>query len=149
MSKLKLTLLFLLSISLFGCYSNRKIEEGISNSHIDRTSNEDDHALIIDTSFTSSIRPNEAIFLNKIYTDTLEFSSYNDDGDYFHLIGKKQKQSVSLIYNWEWYKIEKYNFQLGDPIEVKWKMDSIWIAGEDDELMFYERAIDAKKIVLQ
>ena len=87
--------------------------------------------------------------MNQIYTDTLEFSSYDDDGDYFHLTGKKQDQIVSLIYNWEWYKIEKYNFQLGDPIEVKWKMDSIWIAGEDDELMFYERAIDAKKIVLQ
>ena len=100
----------------------------------------------IKTKFSSNLRHNKSILLNKIYTDTIEFKSYNDEGDYFYLTGKNEKRDISLIYNWEWEKDNKYNFRNGDLIKVKWKMDSIWVEGDGGTLDFTERAIDAEKV---
>ncbi|MCF6279655.1 MAG: hypothetical protein L3J14_04845 [Flavobacteriaceae bacterium] len=98
------------------------------------------------TKFTSNLKPNETILLNQVYTDTIVFTAYDDNYDYFMLLGEKNGKSVSLIYNWEWYNNEKYNFKYGDIIKVKWKMHSISIAGDGERLDFSERAIDAEKI---
>jgi hypothetical protein len=62
------------------------------------------------------------------------------------LLGKKNKKHVSFIYDWDWSTNDKYNFKYGDVIVVKWKMDSIFIAGDGERLDFTERAIDADKI---
>jgi len=47
----------------------------------------------------------------------------------------------------DWHDNEKYNFKYGDLIKVKWKMDSLWIAGDGETLDFSERVIDAEKII--
>ncbi len=99
------------------------------------------------TKFSSDLKPNQTILLNQIYTDTIEFSAYDDNYDYFYLMGKKNGKAVSLIYSWDWNTDNQYNFTDGDLIKVQWKMDSIFIAGEGDALDFSERAIDAEKIV--
>lgn len=153
MKNIKTSILFLLSLSVFSCASNHNTEnieketkESNLKQHNDTNLNNQD----IETTairLSSSLRPNKSISLNKTYTDTIQFDSYNDDGDYFILIGKNRNNEVSLIYNWEWYKNDKYDFKNGDLLEVKWKMDSIWIAGDDESFSFFEKAIDAKKIV--
>ena len=98
--------------------------------------------------FTSTIRPYEAILLNKTYTDTIEFFNYNDDGDYKLLIGKKKNKEIVLIYNNDWESAEKYNFNTGDIIKITWKMDSIWLAGDNETLDFKETVLEAKAIKL-
>ena len=94
----------------------------------------------------SPLRPNELLFLNTIYTDTLEFIDYNDDYDYRYLIGHKNGTEVSLVYNWDWFENEGYNFVQGDVIEVQWKMDSIVMSGDQESVVIAELALDAKKI---
>jgi len=96
--------------------------------------------------FTSTIRPNEAIVLNKIYVDTIQFQSYNDDGDYKLLYGKKDYQEVVLIHNFDWEQEKKYNFLENETLQIKWKMDSIWIAGDGETLDFKELIIEAKRM---
>ena len=96
--------------------------------------------------FTSTIRPNEAIVLNKIYVDTIQFQSYNDDGDYQLLYGRKDYQEVVLIHNFDWEQEKKYNFLENETLQIKWKMDSIWIAGDGETLDFKELIIEAKRM---
>ncbi|WP_149303556.1 hypothetical protein [Pareuzebyella sediminis] len=98
------------------------------------------------TKFSSALRPNERVLFNEIYTDTLEFSDYNDDFDYWYLNGLKKGKDVSLIYNWEWRTDEDYNFRQGDLIVVEWKMDRIVMAGDEEVVHMVERAVDARKI---
>ena len=43
-------------------------------------------------------------------------------------------------------KNDTYNFKAGELIEVTWKMDSFWVAGDGERLDFHEWIIDAKKI---
>ncbi|GAA3520019.1 hypothetical protein GCM10022393_37820 [Aquimarina addita] len=100
----------------------------------------------VKTIFQNNIRPDETIVLNKEYTDTIQFLSYNDDYDYFFMEGKKNDKDVSLIYSWGWSENKKYDFKPGDMIKVKWKMDSITIAGDGETLQFTEKAMDAEKL---
>ncbi|WP_347373780.1 hypothetical protein [Aequorivita sp. Q41] len=79
-----------------------------------------------------------------MYTDTIEFSAYNDDYDYFILSGKKDTADVSLIYNWD-TKNSKYNFIPGERIKITWKMDGIPMAGDEDVINHTERLIDAER----
>lgn len=96
--------------------------------------------------FISTIRPNEAILLNKTYTDTIEFLYHDDDYDYKMLFGKKNQHEVSFVYDWDWNTDKKYNFNSGDILEITWKMDSLYIAGDCETLDFKERVVEAKAI---
>ena len=62
------------------------------------------------------------------------------------IVTKLNGIDLSLIYNWEAQNHNQYDFKYGDLIKVKWKMDSIWIAGDGETLDFSERAIDADKV---
>lgn len=101
----------------------------------------------IKTKFNSNLKPEKLILLNQIYTDTIEFLAYNDDGDYSLLSGKKNGIDISIVYNWERYNNEKYNFIYGDIIKIKWKMDSIFYAGNGETLDFKETGIDAERVI--
>lgn len=101
---------------------------------------------IVKDIFTSTIRPNETILLNKTYTDTIQFQSYNDDGDYKLLFGKKGNQEVILTYKYHWEADKKYNFSEDEFIQITWKMDSIWQAGDGETLDFKETILKAKRI---
>lgn len=159
MKNIKINILLLLTISI-ACNPNVKKNENkkielIENkpnpqkniSEIDTTKfhiNEDINQ--IKTEFSSNLKPTKRILLNQIYTDTIKFLTYNDNSDYFLLIGEKNGNDVSLIYNWDSHN-KKYNFKYGDIIKVKWKMDSIWIAGDGETLDFAERVLEARKIL--
>ncbi|MEL6924927.1 MAG: hypothetical protein AAFO94_12840, partial [Bacteroidota bacterium] len=98
------------------------------------------------TTHNSDLRPGQEVAMEQVYTDTIEFSAYDDDYDYFMLLGKKQGKPIALIYNWDHVNKEQYNFSPGEPIEVRWKIDRIQSAGDEEVFSFMERAIDAKRI---
>ena len=101
---------------------------------------------IVKDVFTSTIRPNEAILLNKTYTDTIQFQSYNDDGDYKLLFGKKDNQEVILTYKYNREVDKQYHFSEDEFIQITWKMDSIWQAGDGETLDFKETILKARRI---
>src|SRR5690606_1441622 len=92
------------------------------------------------TVFKSPLRPNENIKLGKIYTDTVRFVNFDDNGDYWWFNIEKNKDTIGLIHN------SHLNCVRGDKLEIQWKMDSIWIAGEGDSLAFSEWLVSAKKL---
>lgn len=98
----------------------------------------------IPSEFKSPLRPNEKIELGKIYTDTVAFTKFNDYGDYFLSIVRKNNDYHSLIY--DLISDREFDYLRGDTIEIKWKMDSIWIAGDGERLDFAEWMVDARKI---
>jgi hypothetical protein len=97
----------------------------------------------IATEHSSSLKGNKMVKLNTIYTDTIQFEGYNNDYDYFILLGKKNGKDMSLVYNWE---ESKYNFTKGDTIKVTWEMKGLNIVGDEDLIEFIEYALEAEKI---
>lgn len=97
--------------------------------------------------FESSIRPNEKIELNKEYVNELVYNDFNENGDY-PLISflKNSTEWYSLHYDAEKFNFDKLQFNKGDVMQVTWKMDSVWIAGEGDKLEMTEWLVDIKKI---
>ena len=62
-----------------------------------------------------------------IYKDTVEFVDYNDDGDFLDLNVLKNNDETS--YNND---VDDRNLLRGDIIEVSWKRDTVYIAGDGD-----------------
>ena len=129
-------------ITVIDKFYGENIQVDTSKFHINRNGDINP----IKAKFSSNVRPDEALVLNKIYTDTIEFSIYNDDYDYRMIEGKMNGKDVSLIYNWDWDNNDRYNFKPSDLLQVEWKMDSIFMAGDGETLDFKEWAIDAKRI---
>lgn len=150
--KIKISILLIaLSFGFMACNNSakNKKEDSMTEEIMDSTKftvKNVEEVNQVNNTFSSNLRPNKTILLNKMYTDTIEFANYNDDGDYNLLIGKKNEIEVVLIYNLDWQTNKKYLFKYGDLIEVNWKMDSIYLAGEGDALDFKETAIEAKRI---
>lgn len=89
----------------------------------------------------SALRPNENVELGKIYTDTVQFVNFNDNGDDWLFVVKKNNDTVSLIYNHD-----NPEFSRGDELEIRWKMDRLRPAGDPDYLDFSEYLISSKVI---
>ncbi len=153
-----LTLLFL-TIGFFACNSNgetsKKNKETVehdleSKEELIQKMQEAINAPIntnqIKGEFNSNLRPQEAILENQLYIDTIEFLRYDDNGDYYHLLGKKNGEEVAFIYNWDWMNNQRYNFRSGDRIKIQWKMFRAVEAGDEEIVNFSERAIDAERI---
>lgn len=96
--------------------------------------------------FESNIRPNEKIEFNKEYVDELIFNIYNDNGDYAIVDFIKNNAKLDLYYNTEQFDFDSLQFNKGDVMQVTWKMDSVWIAGEGDKLEMAEWLVNIKKI---
>ena len=97
--------------------------------------------------FKSSIRPNEKIEFNKEYVNELVYNDFNENGDY-PLISflKNSTEWYSIHYDAEKFNFDKLQFNKGDVMQVIWKMDSVWIAGEGDKLEMAEWLVNIKKI---
>ena len=89
----------------------------------------------------SSLRPNEKLNLGKIYTDIVKYVKFDDNGDNWLVVVKKNKDTVGLICD-----KEQSDFLGGEEIEIQWKMDSIRYAGDPEFLNYHEFLISAKKI---
>lgn len=88
----------------------------------------------------SELRPKENFELGKIYTDTVEFTEFNDDGDYRLYFVKRFEDTIDLITELD------SEFVRGDELEIQWKLDSLRPAGDPEFLDFREFLISAKKI---
>ncbi len=135
-------LLLTIALGSMACTSKVKKEDHTAKVNMTESAEIDS----VKATFSTNLRPNESIFLNQTYTDTIEFLSYEDDFDYAMLIGKKNGKGLYLIYDWYLETNEKYIFKYGDLIEVKWKMDSIIIDCEET-FDVRERIIDSKLIL--
>jgi len=94
--------------------------------------------------FRSELDSGRKVPAGKIFTDTVTFVERNEDGDYFLFYVRKKNRLVSLVYDDP--ANQKREFLRGDTLAIRWKMDSIWIAGEGDQLDFKEWLVDVLKI---
>ncbi|WP_294670102.1 hypothetical protein [uncultured Fluviicola sp.] len=72
----------------------------------------------------------------------LEFIDYNDDGDYFLLNAKKGRILYSFIND----KNEDRSLLRGDLVEITWKWDTIYIAGDGETPELAEWIVSIKKM---
>lgn len=80
--------------------------------------------------------------INHVHIDTLSFIGYNDDGDYFLLNAKKNLKNFGFIND----KNEDRSLLQGDIVEIRWKKDTIYIAGDGDKPELAEWIISVKKL---
>lgn len=94
--------------------------------------------------YASDLRTDIKVPLGKVFTDTVTFVSFNDDGDYFLCQVRKGQQTISLVYD----ELADHRPDLlrGDTIEIRWRMDSIRVAGDGESLQFTEWLSSARKI---
>lgn len=94
--------------------------------------------------YTSDLRPGQQLPLKKIFTDTVTYTDFSGDGDYTIFYINKKRQHFSLIA--DNIPEEKLSFLRGDTLEIKWMMDSLWVAGDGETLHFAEWLTGARKI---
>lgn len=141
-----------ISIILVSCNSN--IEQSTNKNTIPSTPQETTPPFISqtnkkevkkDTIFYNNIRPNQPLYLNKFYQDTFEVVGENNDSDYFFFIFRKDDSLFNLLYYVDPDK-EGYALAQGDMVEVTWKIDTIYIAGEDDLVTYDLWLVEPKKL---
>lgn len=94
--------------------------------------------------YTSDLRPGQQLPLKKIFTDTVSYTDFSGDGDYTIFYIKTGNRHFSLIA--DNIPEEKLNFLRGDTLEIKWMMDSLWVAGDGETLHFTEWLTGVRKI---
>lgn len=95
------------------------------------------------TTKVTEINPINIPELNpEIFKDTLEFISYDDNGDYTRLNSIKGKDFYSFIND----KNDSRSLLRGDICQIQWKKDTIYIAGEGDAPEIANFLISMKKI---
>ena len=87
---------------------------------------------------TSEIRPGLELLPGKIYTDSFQYIGYNDDSDYWFFIVEKDGKRMILIDDCPEGTVNFLN--RGDLVEIEWKIDSTWVAGDGDALYMAEWA---------
>lgn len=75
-------------------------------------------------------------------TETLEFIDYNDDGDYMLLNAKKGR----ILYGFINDNNTNRDLLRGDLVEITWKQDTIYIAGDGETPELADWVISAKKV---
>ena len=139
----------ILSVFIFLASSCRQVtKKQVENNNVIYEQNDENPVVAsekFDSIFTSSIRPNEKLLSGKIYTDNFEYIGYNDDGNYYFFIVTKDREKITLL---DGLIIENKTFpklNRGDMVEIQWKIDSSWVAGDGDRLEMTEWAINLKK----
>jgi hypothetical protein len=92
--------------------------------------------------FFSAIRPGERLNKGKEYSDEVEYVEYDDNGDYNLFTIKKGKETIALNTNFEGTAA----FLRGDILEITWKIDTTYSAGDGEKLDFTPWLIKAKKV---
>ncbi|KEY18746.1 hypothetical protein [Kaistella antarctica] len=109
-----------------------------------KTSESKQKVTIQDTLKSTSIKADENQIKEKtpkIFTDPFEFVYYNDNGDYRWLYAKKGKDTYSFVND----NNDQRNLRRGDICEIKWKKDTIYIAGDGETPQIEDWLIAIKK----
>ena len=88
----------------------------------------------------SRLRPNEALELQKVYEDTVEFIDFDDNGDYGMFYVLKGLDTLVLTYN------ETSDFLRGDQLKIRWKMDYVWNSGDGESAEVTEWLVGAETL---
>lgn len=100
-----------------------------------------------DSTFYSSIRPNEKLQLHTLYTDTLTYLDYDTDYDDFFILVKKGDDTSGAIICNDIYEIQSdLKLTHGNVVEIQWLIDSLRPAGDPTLLWFVEYAQKITKI---
>lgn len=92
--------------------------------------------------FVSPLRKNEILIKGKVYTDTLSYMGYNDNGDDALFICVKGKDTVSLII----YDVKGPALNNGDRIVLQWNMKVFAPAGDPEFPYPTEYVVDYRLI---
>lgn len=133
--------LVLVALLLFSCKDEKKTT---SETALKTNINKEKQAEMTSQqeSFFSAIRPGEKLDKRKEYADEVEYTDYDDNGDYNLFTIKKDKQTVALHTNFEGAD----KFYRGDILEITWKIDSTYSAGDGEKLDFTPWLIKARKV---
>ncbi|MDR0559775.1 MAG: hypothetical protein LBG92_06365 [Prevotellaceae bacterium] len=97
-----------------------------------------------DSIFYSSIRPNEELKLNTLYTDTVEYRG--DYEDLLMLIQKDAETTGAFFCDGICEIASDLNLNPGDIVEIQWKIDSFRNEVDKELLLFGEYVIEITKI---
>lgn len=131
-----LIITILISFGMQSCKEKRQVTKQTKSSITPEPKKEN----TIPSEFKNQLRPNQKLKLGEIYTDTVHFIKTDTDYDYWMLSVEKNKETVHFVYT------ENYQFTKGDEIEIRWKIDSLREAGDDEILYFKEHLVSAKKL---
>jgi len=93
----------------------------------------------IPSEFKSLLKPNETLKLGVVYTDTVRYVNFDDNGDYLLFFVEKSQDTIGLIHN-----KHRSEFIQGETLEIQWRIDSMRPAGDPEFLEFKEFLISAK-----
>ncbi|MEN2399415.1 hypothetical protein GKZ90_0006485 [Flavobacterium sp. MC2016-06] len=129
---------------LLSCKENKETTSENSNKtvQIDTTSVKNTAVTASNENLVSDLRANEKLKPQQTYSDQVEFVNFDGNGDYALFTVQKNKKLVSFFTNLENAGI----FKRGDVLDVTWKMDTIYEAGEGEKQDFGEWLITAKKV---
>ena len=129
---------------LFSCKDNKEATAENLNNNIqkDTTVVKDVTDNSSDLNLKSNLRTGEKLQLEQVYNDTVQFVNFDGNGDYALFTVQKDKKMISFYTDLANVKA----FKRGDLLDVSWKMDTIYEAGEGEKLEFAEWLVNAKKI---
>lgn len=128
---------------LFSCKENKETTSENLNKDISKDSTtvkEIDNSLNLN--LKSDLRPEEKLQLEEVYNDAVEFINFDGNGDYALFTVQKNKKVISLYTD----LADAKSFKRGDLLDLAWKMDTIYEAGEGEKLEFAEWLVNVKKV---
>lgn len=127
---------FSIIISLISCGGQNQSNETSDSNDTSLNSDLIDSISIVE--FKSEMRPGKTDWdVNEEFVDTLKFLSFEDNYDYWYAVFEAPN-GESVYFKWD----EPIEGSLNNSIfAIKWRVDSLWEAGEGDELYFQETLI--------
>ncbi|WP_264537570.1 hypothetical protein [Flavobacterium sp. N1736] len=129
---------------LFSCNEKKETttENLTKNTLKDSTIIKEATANALDLNLKSVLRPDENLKLEQVYNDNVEFVNFDGNGDYALFTVQKNNKLISFYTDLADVK----TFKRGDILDVAWKMDTIYEAGEGEKQEFAEWLVTAKKV---
>lgn len=111
-----------------------------SETHQDAVQTPEDKVAIVE--YSSDLRPGVSEWdMNQTFVDTVDFVSYDDNGDYAYLsVRTNIDKGIDLVTDVE----IDVDYLTGKQMIIEWKLDSLFEAGEGDELYYQERVISVE-----
>ncbi|TDO71157.1 hypothetical protein EV143_10912 [Flavobacterium chryseum] len=132
-----------LFVLLLSCKENKEITAENLGKTVQKDSIKVTETNIVSNeNLVSDLRPNEKLKTEERYSDQVEFINFDGNGDYALFTVQKNKKLVSFYTNLE----DARPFKRGDVLDVEWKMDTIYEAGEGEKQGFGEWLITVKKV---
>lgn len=130
--------------ALFSCIDNKETtSENLNKSVLkDSTTVKETTNKSSGLNLKSNLRSDEKLELQQVYNDNVEFVNFDGNGDYALFTVQKNNKLISLYTD----LADAKAFKRGDILDVAWKMDTIYEAGEGEKQEFAEWLVNAKKV---